>query len=42
MHSNVFEKSLFLTKAALFDQKYSKISNVVKYYYNLLMQQIIF
>ncbi len=31
----VFEKkSLILTKAALFDQKYSKNCNTVKYYYN--------
>ncbi len=32
---NVFEESLLFTKAALFEQKYSKNSNIVKYYYNL-------
>ncbi len=30
-----WKKSLTLTKAALFDQKYSKNSNIVNYYYNL-------
>ncbi len=33
---NVFERSLLCSpKLHLFDQKYNKNSNIVKYYYNL-------
>ncbi len=31
---NVFERILLYTKAALFDQQYSKNSNILKYCYN--------